>query len=70
MLCALLGFETVLCSKFEELRFAYIQSAGSQGAHGATVQDGFSCAAGLATASWSLHACLHPDPKEAELGAA
>jgi hypothetical protein len=69
MLCASLEFG-IVCTRFEELRFAYIQSAGSQGAHGATVQDGFSRTAGFTAASWSLHARLHSDPQEAELGAA
>ena len=69
MLCASLEFG-IVCTRFEELRFAYIQSAGSQGAHGATVQDGLSGAAGFAAAAWSLHARLHADPQEAEFGAA
>jgi hypothetical protein len=69
MLCALLELR-VVCTRFEELRFAYIQSVGSQGAHGATVQDGLSRTAGIASAPRSLHARLHPDPQKAELGAA
>jgi hypothetical protein len=55
---------------FKELRFAYIQSAGSQGAHSATVQDGLPGTAGFAAAARSLHARLHADPEEAELGPA
>jgi hypothetical protein len=58
------------CSDLRSSRFAYIQSAGSQGAHSATVQDGFPRAAGFTAATRCVHARVHTDPQEAELGPA
>jgi hypothetical protein len=54
----------------KEFWFAYIQSVGSQGAHGPAVQDGITGIAGLASAARRLHPRVYPDAQEAELGAA
>jgi len=57
---------TVFCGK--EFQFAYIQSVGTQGADGPTVQDGVAGIAGLAAAARSLHPRVHTNAQEAELG--
>jgi hypothetical protein len=60
-------------SRFFALRsvwFAYIQSVGSQGAHGPAVQDGVTGIAVLAAAARRLHARVYADTQEAELCAA
>jgi hypothetical protein len=52
----------------KEFQFAYIQSAGSQGAHGPAVQDGVAGLAGLAAEARCLHPRVYPDAQKAELG--
>jgi len=54
----------------KEFQFAYIQSVGSQGAHGPAVQDGFAGFAGFAAAAWCLHPRVYTDAQKAELGTA
>src|ERR1039458_8614251 len=65
-----MGPGTVRVFEGKEFQFAYIQSVGSQGAYGPPVQDGVTGFAGLAAAARSLHARVHPDAQEAELGPA
>jgi hypothetical protein len=62
----LAGFEGFLRGK--EFQFAYIQSVGSQGAHGPALQDGVTGLAVLASAARGLHSRLHADTQEAEFG--
>ena len=52
----------------KEFWFAYIQSVGSQGAHGPPLQDGVAGVAGIAAAARCLHARVHTDAEEAKLG--
>jgi hypothetical protein len=54
----------------KELWFAYIQSVGSQGAHGPAVQDGVTGLAGFAAKARRLHSRVYADAQKAELSPA
>jgi hypothetical protein len=51
-------------------QYAYFQSIGAKRPQAAAVQDGKSGLAGMSAKARCLHPRLHPDPEEAELGAA